>query len=111
MQARYQPSGKPEGTGQGHTRRFSPTLAISAHEGAAGLPPARALGYNHLRCRAVRTRAALPQKEAMPMSHINDVLGILGALAALATIADFVLTWWPRLTGALRKRRKNRPEG
>lgn len=45
------------------------------------------------------------------MSHINDVLGILGALAALATIADFVLTWWPRLTGALRKRRKNRPEG
>lgn len=44
------------------------------------------------------------------MPHI-DMLGILGALAALATVADFVLTWWPRLSDALRKRRKNRPEG
>lgn len=69
-----------------------------------------ALGYNRTRCRAVRTRAALPKKEATPMSHI-DVLGILGALAALATIADFALTWWPRLADALRKGRKNRPEG
>lgn len=68
------------------------------------------VGYNPRRCRAVRTRAALPKKEATPMSHI-DVLGILGALAALATVADFVLTWWPRLTGALRKGRKNGPEG
>lgn len=39
------------------------------------------------------------------MSHI-DMLGILGALAALATIADFALTWWPCLKGALRKARE-----
>jgi hypothetical protein len=39
------------------------------------------------------------------MSHI-DMLGILGALAALATIADFVLTWWPRLRDAMRKARE-----
>ena len=27
---------------------------------------------------------------------LSDVSEILGVLAALATIADFVLSWWPR---------------
>jgi hypothetical protein len=61
--------------------------------------------YNHRRCRRSAARAALPEEEAVPMSHI-DMLGILGALAALATIADFVLTWWPRLRDAMRKARE-----
>lgn len=29
------------------------------------------------------------------MSHY-DVFEILSALSALATVADFVLSWWPR---------------